>query len=380
MKKILFGVMALGVMVCGLMACGSGNDSEKPQPGPDPEPETDPAVYAKGADISWVTEQEADGVKFYDAEGKETDCFALMKKIGMNAIRLRVWVNPETAAQKDAKDGGYGSAYSGKDDVVAKAVRAKAQGLAVMIDFHYSNLFADPGRQLTPNAWREKTLEGLCEAVAGHTTEVLNALKAKGVTPLWIQVGNETRPGMLHPTGQLWNEKGDLPNGWANYAKLSNAGYAAAKAVCPQATVMVHIDNAYEDNNWWFDKFKAAGGKFDMIGLSHYPQVADKASGWKEANSLALKHIEELAARYNVPVMVSEVGVIAEDSGADACLKEFMEGARKISQCKGVFYWEPQVYNGWRPKVYREVFGWGAYNMGGFTKEGRPAAFMEMFK
>ncbi|MCF0194244.1 MAG: glycosyl hydrolase 53 family protein [Bacteroidaceae bacterium] len=369
MKKIyhLFFIIysLVFIVACGNKPAGTEQEVTVPEA----------PVFAKGADVSWVTEQEADGVKFYDKDGRETDCFALMKEIGMNAIRLRVWVNPETAAQQDSKDGGYGSAYSGKEDVVAKAVRAKEQGLNVMIDFHYSDLFADPGRQLTPAAWREKSVDELKEAVAAHTTEVLEALKEAGVAPTWVQIGNETRPGMLHPTALLWDEEGERAEGWANYAALTNAGYDAAKAVFPESIVMVHIDNAYEENDWWFDRLKENGGKFDMIGLSHYPMVTGKVT-WQEANRLALEHIRAWAEKYEVPVMVVEVGVIYGDEDADQCMKEFMAEVRGIEQCKGVFYWEPQVYGGWRPQVYETVFGWGAYNQGAFTDEGRPAGYL----
>ena len=370
MNKAISFFSTLYTLFFILSACGS-------KPAVVEEETAAPAApaFAKGADISWVTEQEADGVKFYDKDGRETDCFALMKGIGMNAIRLRVWVNPETAAQQDGKDGGYGSAYSGKDDVVAKAIRAKEQGLNVMIDFHYSDLFADPGRQLTPAAWRDKSVDELKEAVAAHTTEVLEALKAADVYPTWIQIGNETRPGMLHPTALLWDEEGERAEGWANYAALTNAGYDAAKAVFPETIVMVHIDNAYEENDWWFDKLRANGGQFDMIGLSHYPMVTGKVT-WREANRLALDHIRSWAEKYGVPVMVVEVGVIYGDAEADQCMKEFMDEVRTIEQCKGVFYWEPQVYADWRPQVYQTVFGWGAYNQGAFTPEGRPADYL----
>lgn len=396
MKKLL----SLAMLLFTLTACG--NDEPSPASPDEPTNEEQPATpdtpdvteedidstvtpppvgtiaLARGADISWVTEQEKDGILFHDKDGKETDCFKLMRQVGMNAIRLRVWVNPETPAQKEAANGGYGSAYCGKDDVVAKAVRAQKAGLAVMIDFHYSDIFADPSRQATPTAWRGKTLDEVGELVASHTQEVLRALQDAGVSPHWIQIGNETRPGMLHPHGQLWNDQGDIKDGWKNYAYLSNAGYDAAKAICPDAIVMVHIDNAYEDNTWWFDKMKAAGGKFDMIGLSHYPMTSGKT--WQEANSLALQHIKAWTAKYNVPIMVSEVGVKPSNADAAKCMESFMTQAKAIDGCAGAFYWEPQVYGGWRPTVYKDVFGWGSYDMGAFNSSGRPHAILDAFQ
>lgn len=336
-------------------------------------------TFAKGADVSWVTEMEADGKKFYNANGTETDLFSLLKGLGMTAVRLRVWVNPETAATKNITDGGYGAAYSGKDDVVAKAKRAVAAGLDVMIDFHYSDIFADPKRQATPLAWRSYDKEQLKTAVADHTKDVLNALTQAGVSPKWIQIGNETRNGMLHPTGQLWTDTGDVAGGWANFAALINAGYTAAKSVFPDALVMVHIDNAYEDNAWWFDKLIAAGGKFDMIGLSHYPMTHDKYT-WREMNSKAVANIKAWAAAYGVKIMVSEVGVKPAQSDAVACMSEFMTAVKAVSECAGVFYWEPEVYASWRPKTYINVWNWNAYDMGAFTNSGSPSNILDAFK
>ena len=147
---------------CGAMGCSDGDSTEAPG---QPEP-TDPVVntdFAKGADVSWLTEMESKGVKFYDKAGNEKECMALMKELGVNAIRLRVWVNPEAG-------------WNGKADVLAKAKRAQALGLRLMIDFHYSDTWADPGHQDKPKAWEGYGLEQLKQAVADHTTDVLQAL------------------------------------------------------------------------------------------------------------------------------------------------------------------------------------------------------------
>lgn len=365
------------MLAFGLNACGGDSDStEKPAPIPpvpeEPKEEEKPAAktFVAGADISWVTEQEADGVKFYNAAGQERDCFALMKEIGMDAVRLRVWVDPQ----------GYGyGPWSDKTDVVKKAVRAKNAGLDVMIDFHYSDFFADPGRQETPKAWEGLSLDDLKQKVAEHTKDVLNALKAQGVTPKWIQVGNETRNGMMWPTGQLWTDSGDTPNGWSNYVALTNAGYEAVKTVFAEAIVIIHLNNAWQDADWWFKKYKELGGKMDMIGLSHYPQTeADKT--WAQVNQLAISQIKSLANKYQVKVMVTEVGVkSANETEAAKALQAFMDEAKKTEQCVGAFYWEPQVFGGWRPAYYIPL-GWNAYDQGAFTADGKPAPCLEAFK
>ncbi len=353
------------VALCALsfIACANGNDSESPTLQPDPQPEV--TAFAKGADISWVTEQEKMGVTFKNSSDVVTDCFVLMKEIGMNAIRLRVWVDPV---------GGW----CAKEDVVEKAVRAKDAGMEVMIDFHYSDLWADPGRQTIPASWKDLSLAQLNSAIANHTTEVLNAVKAQGVVPMWVQVGNETRNGMLWPEGQLWTNEGSL-NHWNQYVQMSNAGYDAAKAVFPDAIVIVHIDNGWEDNDWWFKDFKAAGGKWDMIGLSHYPQTHDSKS-WSEMNTLCLNHIKMLGQTYKTPVMVCEIGTkqINETLAAQV-MNDFMTKVKAIDQCAGVFYWEPQVYGSWKPEIYEE-WGWGSYDMGAFTNGGKPSSVLNAFK
>lgn len=370
----LFAVSALFV------SCGDSSGEKKDEPEVPPAEEV---AFARGADVGWASEMEYDmehnpsrinGSTFKDAKGN-TGLFPVLKGAGINAIRLRVWVKPEDA-----------NGWSGKEDVVNMAKRAAEAGMSVMIDFHYSDFFADPQRQNTPAEWAGLDLKGLSAKVSEHTKDVLAALKSAGVTPLWVQVGNETRPGMLWETGRLYNDKGEIAGGWSNYATLSNSGYDAVKAIFPDAKVIVHIDNAYQDNIWFFDKLKAAGGKFDMIGLSHYPMTKESMT-WKAMNSAAVLNIKTLAAKYGCKVMVCEVGVKAASASEIAtstqCMTEFMNSVKSLSVCAGVFYWEPQVDGKWRPYIYEKPDrNWGAYNMGAFTSDGSvlsPTSIMSAF-
>lgn len=330
----------------------------------------DEVAFARGADVSWASEMEYDmehnparinGSAFKDSQGN-TGLYPVLKAAGVNAIRLRVWVKPENP-----------NGWSGKDDVVNMAKRAAEAGMSVMIDFHYSDFFADPSRQNTPAEWAGLDLKGLSAKVAEHTKDVLTALKSAGVTPHWVQVGNETRQGMLWETGRLYNDKGEIAGGWSNYAALTTAGYDAVKSVFPNAQVIVHIDNAYQDNTWFFDKLKANGGKFDMIGLSHYPMTNSQMT-WKAMNSAAILNIKTLASKYGCKAMVCEVGVKAsasEIATSTQCLTDFMNSVKSLSVCAGVFYWEPQVDGKWRPAIYeKQGRNWGAYDMGAFTSDG----------
>ena len=156
-------------------------------------------TFVRGADISWCTEMETSGRTFQNAQGQEMELCALLKEIGMNAVRLRVWVNPQGY--------GYGT-WCDKADVLKKAERAHQQGLDVMIDFHYSDFFADPKRQEMPKDWSGYTLDQVKTAIADHTKDILNALKAKGIEPKWVQVGNETNNGMIFDKGKIdWNKR-----------------------------------------------------------------------------------------------------------------------------------------------------------------------------
>lgn len=354
------------------MLAASCNTSEPEKNDPQPSEPSVPSVatpdFAYGADVSWVSEMEKDGRSFRKQDGTAADIFEVLSDVGVNSIRLRVWVNPT---------GGW----SGKDDVVALASRAAKAGMATMIDFHYSDFFADPGRQTFPSDWSADIADvsKTMARVKAHTTEVLNALKDAGVSPAWIQIGNETTGGMLWPLGKLYDGNGDIEGGWTRFAQLYGAGYDAAKAVFPSAVVMPHIDNAYKDNLWWFRKLQEQGGKFDGIALSHYPQNA--GSGTPEAcNNSAVSQIRLLYSTFRVPVYVSEVGVkVKTEAASAALLKSFMDAVKAVQGCKGVFYWEPEVDGSWKPAVYNGL-GWGAYEMGAFSTDGRPTSIMNAFK
>ena len=319
--------------------------------------------FACGADVSWCSEMEADGKRFYNAAGEETEMMALMKQIGMNAIRLRVWVNPEKA---------YG-AWCDKADVLAKARRAHQQGLSLLIDFHYSDFFADPGRQDKPSAWAGYSMDELKKAVADHTRDVLQALKDEGIEPRWVQVGNETRQGMVWDNGKIdWNKSGSAR--YTGYVALSNAGYEAVHEVLPEAKVIVHIDKGPDDNAWFYREFKAAGGKFDMIGLSHYPE-----SDWKNENTKTANNVKSLGQTFGVPVMIVETGYSASnESLAEQVMTDLFAKTQSLEQCAGIFYWEPEVYGWWKPAYYSKL-GWNAYGKGAFTSEGKPSKALSPF-
>ena len=369
-KTMKRNILLLSFSIILFVACGKQPTPLTPDPvTPDP---TDETSFARGADISWCTEMEADGYKFRDADGQEKDIFVLMKELGMTAVRLRVWVDPVSY--------GYGP-WCNKADVISKARRANAQGLDVLVNFHYSDFFADPVSQNIPKAWEGMTNTQLADAMAGHTKDVLSALKAEGITPKWVQVGNETNSGILMMQGAIdWDKSGAAR--FANYTPLSNAGYDAVKEVFPEAKVIVHLGGT-ENAEWFFPDFKASGGKFDMIGLSHYPTEDEWDSTDKNAthsNVNAAKWVKAAADTFGVPVMIVETGFqVSKPELGSEVMKDLFRRMETIPECSGIFYWEPQVDGKWRPKYY-ETIGWGAYGMGAFTTDGKPTIILDAFK
>lgn len=323
--------------------CKKGND---PAPAPVP-PVT--IQFAKGADIGWLTEMEAAGRKFYNAGGAEQECISLLKSLGMNTIRLRVWVNPV---------GGW----NGKTDVVAKAVRAKNLGMRVMIDFHYSDSWADPGQQTKPAGWAAQNFDALKTSLYNHTFEVLTDLKNNGVTPEWVQVGNETNNGMLWPEGKA-------STNMSNFAQLINAGYDAVKAINSSIKVIVHVSNGFDNGlfRWLFDGLKNNGGKWDVIGMSLYPDPGN----WSTLNSQCLANMNDMVSRYNKEVMVVEVGMSWDQPAAcNSFITDLITKTKSVTGNKGsgVLYWEPQSYNNWQ-----------GYTKGAFDNSGKPTAALNAF-
>ena len=256
--------------------------------------------WARGCDLSWLSEMEHDGILFYDERSESQNCLSLLRANGMNAVRLRVWVNHATG-------------WSNKADMLSLAKRAAKQGQRIMIDIHYSDFFADPSHQTIPAAWREYGYDQLVECVREHTLDVLYTLKEAGVRPEWIQIGNETPNGMLWPVGLL-NGEATPSDAWDRYAGFTTMGYKAAKEAFPDITVIVHVDNAYERRDWFWSNLSAHGGQWDMIGLSHYPMMSAWNGGksWQEMNELAEENIRRLIRDWHCPVMIAEIGMLAD--------------------------------------------------------------------
>lgn len=337
MKNLIKTLCVLAVMT--LSSCGQ-NESNS-----DGGQTTKPA-FAKGADIGWYTEMEKKGYKFYTASGTEMDCPALMKSLGFNSLRFRVWVNPEDV-------------WNGKEDVLNKCLRAKELGMKIMIDFHYSDTWADPGKQYVPKAWESYELDAMAKAVAEHTSDVLNTLKDNGVDVTWVQVGNEVTNGMLWEKGRV---KGDSASG---FAKLFKAGADKVKSIYPKASVILHIDNAWDMDTlkWFYSLMANTGVKYDMIGLSLYPSYWNDETNafepWEGKVNQVIANIPQLIKTYNRDVMLVEFGMpAAEPQKGKEALETLWNGLKDVKRFKGIFYWEPES------EPARNGYALGAFNDG----------------
>lgn len=307
-----------------------------------------------GADISGTTADEGRGRFTQNAAGVKTETTQLMHDLGLNSVRLRVWVNPT--------DG-----YCSPADVVEMAKRAQKLEMPVMIDFHYSDWWADPGKQNIPGEWKEYDYEQMKLALAGHTRSTLELLRDEGIDVRWVQVGNETTNGFLWPMAHT-------PENMDNYAGLTIAGYDAVKEVYPEAQVIVHLDNGFDQALYdtMFDALKERGVKWDMIGMSVYPYYAELSGQCKDATETiekSIANINHLKEKYGSDVMIVETGVDArEPLEGKKILAELIAAARSGTNgaCKGVYYWAP------------EINADEDYHLGAFSAD-RPTAIMEAF-
>lgn len=349
MTSIISALALAATVVCG--SCTDDNPVTNPRQEETTKFEKETG-FARGADVSWLTQMESEGRKFYTPgeERQEMECMQLLRDhCGVNSIRLRVWVNPA--------DG-----WNNIDDVVLKARRAENLGLRTMIDFHFSDTWADPGHQEMPAAWKDLSFGDLTKAVDNHVRETLTALVNAGVTPEWVQIGNETTPGMMLPVGSVDNPE--------QLTLLNNAGYDAVKSVLPQVKVIVHLDGG---NNQWaydrmFDILENNGGKYDMIGMSLYPYWAEQqgeTGGWKKVSDDCISNIKHLKQKYGKPVMICEIGM-PYDQGelCNQLISKMMK-----TDVEGIFYWEPQAPNGYN----------GGYNLGCFDNDA-PTEALNAFK
>lgn len=311
--------------------------------------------FALGGDISGTTEDEANGRITMLPDGTPMDIPSIMKEYGSNTARIRVWVNPEKG-------------FSSPEDVVALAKRCVDLGMDIMIDFHYSDWWADPGKQNIPSAWIGLDDVDMANALADHTKSTLKLLRDNGIDVKWVQIGNETTNGFLWPIAKL-------PDNPRIYARFTQAGYNAAKEIFPHTNVIVHLDNGFDQALYdkIFDELKSNGAKWDIIGMSIYPYWAMESGKEPDEESTlidAISNINHLKKKYGTDIMIVETGVDARNPDAGyAFMKRLLDAALNETDgaCKGVIYWAP------------EINADAQYHLGAFAND-KPTHIMDAFK
>ena len=264
--------------------------------------------FVKGMDLSTLLELERCGAKYYD-EGKETDILAVMKKYDVDTIRIRLWNDPWSESGES-----YGAGENDLKTSLEIAKRVTAAGFGVLLNFHYSDFWADPGKQFKPKAWASYGVEELEKAVYDFTFSVMNKFLENGVNITMVQVGNELSNGLLWPEGKV-------PN-YDNIARFVNAGIRAVRKAgerrilgvingvnekcreLEKIPVMIHLDNGGNNALYreWFDNFTRRGEDFEIIGLSYYPF-------WHGSLQMLTDNMNDIAERYGKDLIVAEVSM-----------------------------------------------------------------------
>ena len=269
-----------------------------------------------GADISFLPELEHKGMKFYDTDSKENDAIQILKNHGLNYVRLRIFNNPASDSGYSPKDGFCDLAHT-----LQMAKRVKAAGMKLLLDFHYSDYWADPQKQWMPRAWRNKSFTELKKAVYEYTKMVVQALKEQGTAPDMVQVGNEINHGMIWPAGSITDMD--------QLAQLFFAGVQGVKAASPHTSIMLHIalGGQNDESRYFIDQMNMRGVPYDVIGLSYYPK-------WHNTLADLEYNLEDLSRRYNKDVIVVEYSHVK---------KEVNERAFRVpnGRGKGSCIWEP---------------------------------------
>jgi len=294
--------------------------------------------YAIGADVSFLAKCEQDRVVFKE-NGQPKDVLAMLREHHYNWIRLRLFVDPAASADKLPNDLPYTRAL---------AKRAKALGFHFLLDLHYADSWADPGKQPTPAAWSKLKHKQLVEQVFNYTRDTIAAFAAQGVMPDMVQVGNEVTNGMLWPDGKL-------PENWDNFTDLLKAGIAgidAGRGAASRPRIMIHIERSgsYDAATWFFDSLRDHHVSFDVIGLSYYPM-------WHGSLANLRGNLHDLALRYRRPIIIVESAqnwIPSGEAPKKADFPETPEGQLEFLRAvdaavraipdhlgQGIFWWEP---------------------------------------
>ena len=280
------------------------------------------APFVKGADISWLPQMEAAGLTFFNNSGVQQDCLTILKGFGINAARLRTWVNPSN----DPSNG-----HCSQPETIAMAKRCKNAGLMVDIDFHFGDTWNSVGVQNPPAAWASLTFTQMVSVMQSYVHGFMTALRAAGVTPDWVQIGNEINSGICHPVGSLAHQPAQMTG-------LLNAAHDMVKQVFPSTPVLIHLaqpQNFTSVQNF-LNAYQANGGQWDITAFSSYAGGSNVP--------VVLTNMKTAQSQWGRPVMQVEFGgKVTSPGSTQRDLRAFVTGVQGFGGL-GVFYWEPEVY------------------------------------
>ncbi len=350
MKKIISLILSAALLLT-LCACVQEDEKQQITVTSDSlyvqKVENLPEDFILGMDASCVPALEAGGVQYYDQEGNQKDVYQILAENGVNYIRVRVWNDPF-----DADGNGYGGGNCDIENAVAIGKRAAEQGMKLLVNFHYSDFWADPAKQMVPKAWEGMTIEEKTEALYQYTKECLQKLVDAGVDVGMVQIGNETN-------GAMAGESSASLGGWGKIMQLMNAGSKAVREVCPDALVAVHFANPEKVTNYesYGKNLEYYQVDYDVFASSYYPYW----HGTLENLTDVLTNIHE---KYGKKVMVAETsyafttedtdfygntigdggGVVKNyaitGQGQANLVRDVVDTVSKIPGGIGVFYWE----------------------------------------
>jgi len=230
-------------------------------------------TFIRGADLSYLPEIEQYNTNFYDANGAKNDMLSILQQAGVNTVRIRLWVNPATAS-------------SSLTEVTAFSKKVQQKNMKVLLTIHYSDDWADPGKQITPTAWNNLPISALTDTVYNYTKRVLQAIE-----PQYVQIGNEVNSGMLWPLGRIQNN--------SNFLQLLKAGIRASREVNANAKIVMHYAGI-SGSEWFFNLMQTNAVDYDVMGISYYPNWHGKSI---DSLVIGMKALNSLTGK---PIMVAE--------------------------------------------------------------------------
>ena len=303
-------------------------------------------AYILGADISSVQQAVSQGATYYDDDGTKKDILGLLAAHGFNYVRLRTFVDP-TQSSPDPEGGTFApysqQGYCDLSHTTAVAQEVKAAGMGFLLDFHYSDTWADPGKQIKPAAWVNDDFASLLSALRDYTQNAISTLVGAGARPDMVQLGNDITPGIELTPGSALGSTSD----WKHLAQLLNAGIGAIHAVDPTIKIMLHIDRCADaaSSIAFVTNAMNSGVAFDVLGESCYTYYQGPSSGWPSTFSALVARFPNLKfamAQYNADPNASDEIRLAND----------MIFNLPNRQGLGTFFWEPTESGIWGPGLF----------------------------